>query len=157
MQRDADIKQVASLNALAHHLSKHNEALTTQCLALCKVIMEKLAVLQRKKVRAEHICRELEMDYTAAFHNYAANASRSDNLHELQVALAKKEHQVRDARRYLSEINQCVSICIGAADAIVSATKRFSINSRNILEAGRSFVLKSGLDLEGYLDNAKPL
>lgn len=150
MAVDAEIKRVDSILDLSNTLAADQELISQECVAIGKMVMDKLSELQKKKAQAELICREISEQVAAKRHYYAANSSRARNLHELQVELAREEERLRKAKQCLSVISLQVATSIGAADAMVSQTKKFKSDSGRILESGHKYLCSVHNTLSSY-------
>ena len=150
MAIDAEIKRIDSILELSNALKSDQELISQECVAIGKMVMDKLSEMQKKKAQAEMICREISDEVAAKRHYYAANSSRSRSLHELQVELAIEEERLRKAKQCLSIISLQVATSIGAADAIVSQTKKFKSDSGRILESGHKYLSSVHMTLSSY-------
>ena len=73
MAGDAEIRRIDSILELSNTIVKGQELICQECLAIGKMVMDKLAELQKKKAQAEMIYREISGQVAAKRHYYAAN------------------------------------------------------------------------------------
>lgn len=157
MAGDAEIRRIDSILELSNTIVKGQELICQECLAIGKMVMDKLAELQKKKAQAEMIYREISGQVAAKRHYYAANNTEAYNLHALQEDLAGEEERLRKAKQCLSIISLQVVTCIGAADAMVTQTKKFRLDSERVLKSGHKFLDSLHYTISSYHDQESSL